>query len=233
VYLTNRESDRLVIFAAAGMARHRLAEGIRLNLPEARAVIADAIHEGARRGGSVSELMALGRTVLQRNDVQPGVVPLLEMLMVEPMFPDGQKLVCVHDPLGLPKDSEEEDKPGGYRLAKEGIEINVGRATTRVVVRNFGDRPIQIGSHFHFFEVNPELEFDRAASFGFRLDIPAGTTVRFEPGDEKAVDLVAIGGERRVEGLNNLTDGDLDNPEVKRRAVARAAAEGFRGAHHG
>ncbi|KRB27753.1 hypothetical protein ASE05_31960 [Mesorhizobium sp. Root172] len=186
--------------------------------------------------------------------------------MVEPMFPDGQKLVCVHDPLGLPSDAEEEEKPGCYRLAKEGIEINVGRATTRVVVRNFGDRSIQIGSHFHFFEINPELEFDRAVAFGFRnfgdrsiqigshfhffeinpelefdravafgfrLDIPAGTTVRFEPGDEKTVDLVAIGGERRVEGLNNLTDGDLDNPEVKRKAVTRAAAEGFRGAHHG
>jgi urease subunit gamma/beta len=177
--------------------------------------------------------MALGRTVLQPEEVQPGVVPLLEMLMVEPMFPDGQKLVCVHDPLGRPHESEEEDKPGGYRLAKEGIEINVGRATTRVIVRNFGDRPVQIGSHFHFFEVNAELDFDRAAAFGFRLDIPAGTTVRFEPGDEKTVDLVAIGGERRVEGLNNLTEGDLDNPEVKRRAVTRAAAEGFRGAHHG
>ncbi|AWC22476.1 MULTISPECIES: urease subunit beta [Aminobacter] len=233
MYLTNRERDRLLVFTAARMAQRRRAEGIRLNLPEARAVIADAIHEGARRGSSVSELMALGRTVLQPEEVQPGVVPLLEMLMVEPMFPDGQKLVCVHDPLGRPHESEEEDEPGGYRLAKEGIEINVGRATTRVIVRNFGDRPVQIGSHFHFFEVNAELDFDRAAAFGFRLDIPAGTTVRFEPGDEKTVDLVAIGGERRVEGLNNLTDGDLDNPEVKRRAVTRAAAEGFRGAHHG
>jgi urease subunit gamma/beta len=233
VYLTNRESDRLLIFVAAEMARRRRAAGMPLNLPEARAVIADAIHEAARKGSSVSELMAFGRTVLQPEDVQPGVVPLLEMLMIEPMFPDGQKLVCVHDPLGLPRNEEEEDKPGRYRLAKEGIEINAGRATMQVAVRNLGDRPIQIGSHFHFFEVNPELEFDRAAAFGFRLDIPAGTTVRFEPGDEKTVDLVAIGGERRVEGLNNLTDGDLDDPEVKRRAIARAAAEGFKGAHHG
>jgi urease subunit gamma/beta len=233
VYLTNRESDRLLIFVAAEMARRRRAAGMPLNLPEARAVIADAIHEAARKGSSVSELMAFGRTVLQPEDVQPGVVPLLEMLMIEPMFPDGQKLVCVHDPLGLPRNEEEEDKPGRYRLAKEGIEINAGRATMQVAVRNLGDRPIQIGSHFHFFEVNPELEFDRAAAFGFRLDIPAGTTVRFEPGDEKTVDLVAIGGERRVEGLNNLTHGDLDDPEVKRRAIARAAAEGFKGAHHG
>lgn len=230
MHLTNRESDRLLIFTAAEMARRRRAEGIRLNLPESRAVIADAIHEAARRGSSVSELLALGRTILQPEEVEPGVVPLLEMLMVEPMFRDGQKLVCVHDPLGQPQDADEQDKPGGFRLAKEGIEINVGRPTTRVVVRNFGDRPIQIGSHFHFFEVNSELEFDRAAAFGFRLDIPAGTTVRFEPGDEKTADLVAIGGDRRVEGLNNLTDGDLDSPEVKCRAIARAGAQGFRGA---
>jgi urease subunit gamma/beta len=139
----------------------------------------------------------------------------------------------VHDPVGSPQQAEEEEMPGCYRLAQEGIEINVGRATAQVVVRNMGDRPIQIGSHFHFFEVNPELDFDRIAAFGFRLDIPAGTTIRFEPGDERTVDLVAFGGERRVEGLNGLTDGDLDDPEVKRRAVARAAAEGFKGVQYG
>lgn len=232
MYLTSREIDRLLVFSAAEVARRRKAAGIRLNLPEARAVITDAIHEEARRGRSVADLMAFGRTVLDHEDVQPDVIPLLNMLMVEAMFPDGQKLVCVHEPLGSPR-SEEEDQPGAYRLAKEGVEINAGLATTSVTVRNFGDRPIQIGSHFHFFEVNPELEFDRAKAFGFRLDIPAGTTIRIEPGDEKTVDLVAIAGERRVEGLNNLTDGDLDNPEVKRKALARASAEGFRGAGHG
>jgi len=230
VYLTNRESDRLLIFAAAEIARRRLAEGIPLNLPEARAFIADAMHEEARRGRSVAELMASGRTVLRPEDVQPGVIQLLEMLMVEPMFQDGQKLVCVHDPVGQPQQDQEQDMPGCYQLADEAIAINAGRETTRVIVRSFGDRPIQIGSHFHFFEVNPELDFDRAKAFGFRLDIPAGTTVRFEPGDEKVVDLVAIGGERRVEGLNNLTDGCLDDPAVKQRAISRAAAEGFRGA---
>jgi len=233
VYLTKKESDRLLVFVAAELARRRRASGLRLNLPEARAIIADAIHEGARQGKSVSELMAFGRTILNAEEVQSGVVSLLEMLMVEPMFPDGQKLVCVHDPVSPPQDVEEEEEPGCYRLAEDGIEINVGRATTQVVVRNMGDRPIQIGSHFHFFEVNPELDFDRVAAFGFRLDIPAGTTVRFEPGDEKTVDLVAIGGDRRVEGLNSLTEGLLDDPEVKHRAIARAAAEGFRGAQNG
>lgn len=233
MYLTKKESDRLLVFVAAELARRRRADGLRLNLPEARAIIADAIHEGARQGKSVSELMAFGRTILNAEEVQSGVTSLLQMLMVEPMFPDGQKLVCVHDPVGSPQQAEEEEMPGCYRLAQEGIEINVGRATAQVVVRNMGDRPIQIGSHFHFFEVNPELDFDRIAAFGFRLDIPAGTTIRFEPGDERTVDLVAFGGERRVEGLNSLTDGDLDDPEVKRRAVARAAAEGFKGVQYG
>jgi len=233
VYLTNRESDRLLIFVAAELARRRRAEGLLLSLPEARAIVADAIHDEARRGRSVAELMSFGRNVLKPDEVQPGVVPLLEILMVEPMFLDGQKLVCVHDPLGLPGKADEEDKPGAYRLASEVIEINKGRETARVSVRNLGDRPVQVGSHFHFFEANAELEFPRATAFGFRLDIPAGTTVRFEPGDEKAVDLVAIGGTRRVEGLNNLTNGDLDDPEVKRRAMELATAEGFKGAHRG
>ena len=232
MHLTNRESDRLLLFTAAELARRRKAAGLQLNLPEARAVIADAIHEEARRGRSVSDLMGFGRSILSHDDVMADVVPLLEMLMVEAMFPDGQKLVCVHEPVGASRRSDTE-RPGAYQLAADPIEINAGRPTTNVVVRNFGDRPIQIGSHFHFFEVNPELEFDRAKAFGFRLDIPAGTTIRFEPGDERTVDLVAIGGTRRVEGLNSLTDGDLDDPEVRQRALKKAAAEGFRGAEHG
>ncbi|MEZ5831622.1 MAG: urease subunit beta [Dongiaceae bacterium] len=229
MYLTNRESDRLLVFLAAELARRRRAEGQKLNLPEARAIIADAIFEGARKGLSVAGLMKLGRSVLTSDEVQPGVAALLDVLMVEPVLPDGQKLVCVHDPIAQSTESGSYDEPGRYLLAAGEIEINSDRATTRLVVNNLGDRPVQVGSHFHFFEVNPELAFDRAKAFGYRLDIPAGTTVRFEPGDEKEVDLVAIGGERIVEGLNRLTDGRLDDPEVKRRALERAADQGFRG----
>jgi urease subunit beta len=96
---------------------------------------------------------------------------------------------------------------GGYVLAKDPIEINVGRPRTKVTVRNTGDRPIQVGSHFHFFETNRYLEFDRPASFGKRLDIPANTAVRFEPGDEKEVTLVPYAGKRFVYGFNSLVDG--------------------------
>jgi urease beta subunit len=100
--------------------------------------------------------------------------------------------------------------PGEYFLAADPIALNAGRPTVRIEVTNRGDRPVQVGSHFHFFEVNRALDFDRAKARGMRLDIPAGTAVRFEPGDSKAVDLVAIGGARRVHGLNGLVNGLLD-----------------------
>jgi urease subunit beta len=100
--------------------------------------------------------------------------------------------------------------PGEYILAEGDIELNVGRATARVTVRNAGDRPIQAGSHYHFFEVNKALVFDRATAYGMRLDIAAGTAIRFEPGEEKEVALVALGGLRAVHGHNGLVNGPLD-----------------------
>jgi len=96
---------------------------------------------------------------------------------------------------------------GGYVLAAAPVEINTGRPRLNLVVRNTGDRPVQVGSHFHFFEVNRALDFDREQAFGHRLDVPAGTAVRFEPGDEKEVTLVPFGGKRRIHGFNNLVDG--------------------------
>ena len=100
--------------------------------------------------------------------------------------------------------------PGEYFLAGGDIELNRGRAVARVVVRNTGDRPIQVGSHYHFFEVNKALEFDRSAAYGMRLDIAAGTAIRFEPGEEKEVPLVALGGARAVYGHNGLVNGPLN-----------------------
>lgn len=123
---------------------------------------------------------------------------------------------------------------GGYVLADAPIEINAGRPTVTVRVRNTGDRPIQVGSHFHFFEANRALEFDRAAAFGMRLDIPATTAVRFEPGDQKTVTLVAMAGKQRVFGFNNLVDGWTGTgPSPGYRpnladALRRAADRGFK-----
>ena len=114
-----------------------------------------------------------------------------------------------------------------YIIADEPVEINAGRPTRIVSVWNTGDRAIQVGSHFHFFEVNRALRFDREAAFGMRLDVPSGTAVRFEPGDRKDVPLVAIGGARRVRGLNDLTDGSLDSPLVRAKALEAAAKREF------
>lgn len=112
-------------------------------------------------------------------------------------------------------------KPGEYLLdeSSDSITLNAGRATAVVLVSNTGDRPIQVGSHFHFFEVNRELVFDRAAAYGMRLNIAAGTAVRFEPGERKEVLLVALGGVRIVYGHNGLVSGALDDPAVRERAL--------------
>ncbi|MGB8801749.1 MAG: urease subunit beta [Candidatus Acidiferrales bacterium] len=121
-------------------------------------------------------------------------------------------------------------KPGEYFLNEAGgpIEANAGRATARVIVRNSGDRPVQVGSHFHFFETNRELEFDRAAAYGMRLNIPAGTAVRFEPGEEKEIELTPFAGRRVMQGCNGLVDGPLDILGTSDNALIRAQTAGFR-----
>jgi urease subunit gamma/beta len=131
---------------------------------------------------------------------------MIDEVQVEATFPDGTKLVTVHQPIPHP----DGQVPGEVLLADEPIEANVGRATVEVTVRHTGDRPVQIGSHYHFFEVNPALDFDRPAARGYRLNIPAGTAVRFEPGEERTVELVAFGGSREVHGFRGQVNGPLD-----------------------
>jgi urease subunit gamma/beta len=225
--LTPTELERLTIFTAAELARKRRARGLRLNAPESVAIICDDILEGARDGQSVAELISFGSTILTTDDVMPGVGDLLPMIQVEAVFPDGTKLVTVHDPIrpgNLPIDAKV-GQPGEIRAAEGWVELNEGREKVTLTVKNTGDRPIQVGSHYHFFETNRALDFDRATAFGFRLDIPAGTAVRFEPGQEKEVTLCTFGGARRLTGLNNLTRG-----ENREAALARARAAGFKGA---
>lgn len=118
--------------------------------------------------------------------------------------------------------------PGEYILAQGNIECNAGRQTVKVAVVNTGDRPVQIGSHFHFFEVNKQMAFDREKAFGMRLNIAAGTAVRFEPGEEKEVELVTFGGNRKVYGFNNLTNGDTNLIALKEEAVAKALSQNFK-----
>ena len=120
--------------------------------------------------------------------------------------------------------------PGEYILGTEPVLCNVGRETVKLTVRNTGDRPIQIGSHTHFFEVNRAMDFKRADAFGYRLNIPSGTAVRFEPGDSKDVELTELGGKRVVFGANALTMGSVDSPVVRQRALESARKLGFKGA---
>lgn len=231
--LTPTEMERLTLYTAAELARKRRARGLRLNHPEAVALICDEILEGARDGKTVAELISFGSTVLTTKDVMDGVADLMPMIQVEGTFPDGTKLVTVHDPIRPPEGSRSstdgEQKIGDITTYGGDIEINSGRDRITLAVLNTGDRPVQIGSHFHFFETNRALEFDRAASFGMRLDIPAGTAVRFEPGQSREVELVEIGGERRVGGLNSLTNGVV-NEDLREEAVNRARQAGFKGA---
>jgi urease subunit gamma/beta len=228
MHLSPKETERLLLFAAAELARKRRARGLKLNYPEARALSADEILAGARDGKSVAELMELGASVLTTDDVQPGVAKLVGMLQVEGMFPDGQKLVTIHEPIRQGREPVEGPEPGEVVPAEGEIELSPGRESLRLTITNTGDRPVQVGSHFHLFEVNRALRFDRERAFGMHLDIPAGTAVRFEPGDEKEVDLVAFGGEREVQGLNLLTTGSTVNGD-REAALGRARERGFLG----
>ena len=229
--LTPTEQERLTIFTAAQLAREHKRRGIKLSHPEAIAYICDELLMCAREGRTLKDLMGYGAEILTSDDVMPGVMELIPVIHVEAVFTDGAKLITVHQPI-RPGTAESAPSPraGEIITPDEEIELNAGRRTGSVAVTNTGDRPVQIGSHFHFFEVNRALEFDRQATFGMRLDIPSGTAVRFEPGQEKEVALVEIGGRGRVTGFNSLTEGMIDSPEVKDQAIARAKAGGFRGA---
>ncbi len=230
--LTPTEHERLTIFTAAELARKHRSRGIKLSHPEAVAYICDELLYGARLGRSLAELMGHGSTLLTTDDVMPGVAEMLEVLNVEAMFPDGAKMITLHQPIrpGTKAIDADELRPGEIVAADGMIELNAGRRRVMLRVTNTGDRPVQVGSHFHFFEANAALEFDRAAAFGMRLDVPAGASARFEPGDAKEVTLVELGGDGVVTGLNNLTNGFVKSDAVKAAAVARARDRGFKGA---
>jgi urease subunit gamma/beta len=212
--LTPHEQERLLIHTAAVVARSRRARGLRLNHPEAVAVLSAWVLEGARDGRSVADLMEAGRHVLTGTDVMDGVVAMIPEIQVEATFPDGTKLVTLHDPIApVPAaGSAAAVVPGEIRGSGGDIEINAGRPVTTLRVEHHGDRPVQVGSHYHFAEANAALQFDRIAARGLRLDVPAGTAVRFEPGIVVDVDLVPFVGARVVAGLRGAVAGPLDAP---------------------
>jgi urease subunit gamma/beta len=215
--LLPREKDKLLLFTAALLAERRKARGLKLNYPEAVAYISAAILEGARDGKTVAQLMSYGTQLLRAEDVMEGVAELIAEVQVEATFPDGTKLVTVHQPIApsnglVPGELLPDVAPP--------IAINEGRQTLTLEVANTGDRPIQVGSHYHFFETNPSLSFDRGAARGFRLNIPAGTAVRFEPGQTRTVELCAFAGARKVYGFRGSIMGALDASEAREREEA-------------
>ena len=206
--LSPREKDKLLIFTAALLAERRRARGLKLNHPEAVAYISAAILEGARDGRTVAELMDYGRTLLGADDVMDGVAEMIHDVQVEATFPDGTKLVTVHEP--IVGDRAAALVAGEIDTLAGDIELNAGRETLEVEVANTGDRPIQVGSHYHFYETNSALEFEREGTQGYRLDIAAGTAVRFEPGQRRSVTLVRYAGDGRVYGFNGQIMGEVD-----------------------
>ena len=204
--LTPREKDKLLVALAAMVARNRLARGVKLNHPEAVALITDFVVEGARDGRSVADLMEAGAHVVTADMVMEGIAEMIHDVQVEATFPDGTKLVTVHEPI---RGSASKDIPGAVLAGAGDVLMNEGRETVTLKVANTGDRPIQVGSHYHFFETNTALSFDRAKARGMRLDIPAGTAVRFEPGQSRDVQLVALAGNREVYGFRGDIMGKL------------------------
>ena len=239
--LTPSERDRLLLFTTAELARARRDRGLRLNVPEATAVVADTVAEAARDGLRLADAVAAGRAVLTVADVLPGVPDVVTQVQVEAVFEDGTRLAVVTDPFGVgvapgppggpvggTVEGAQQWGPGEV-LTDEGDRVPAYDDVVEVEVTNTAQVPISVTSHFHFFEVNPRLSFDRATGYGRHLAVPAGTAQRFDPGATVPVRLVPIGGERVVVGFAGLVDGPLDEPGMREAALDRARACGYLG----
>ncbi|MFD8014388.1 urease subunit gamma [Streptomyces sp. NPDC058955] len=227
--LTPTERDRLLLFTAAELARTRLGRGLRLNVPEATALIADTVCEAARDGLHLAEALDRGRGVLGPDDVLPGVTDVVTEIQVEAVFEDGTRLAVISAPFGAVEHGD--GAPGAVLPHADTVPGPEAALTLRV--RNTAPVPVSVTSHFHFFEANPRLDFDRAAAYGMRLAAPAGASTRFDPGAAVDVGLVPMGGARIAIGFAGLVDGSLDAPGAKEEALRRAAACGYLGAEGG
>jgi urease subunit gamma/beta len=217
--LLPREQDRLMLFLAAELARRRRARGLALNQAEAVALIADDVCEAARDGADYAEAEAAGYRALGPSDVADGVAELVRRVEVEALFADGSRLLVLHDPIAA----------AGPPAAHE-AELEWRARDRPLTVVNEGDVAVGVTSHFHFFEVNRALRFDRAAAWGMRLAIAPGEKVFFDPGAARDVFLVPFGGARVVRGHGGLADGPLDAPGALEAALALARERGYRGA---
>jgi urease subunit gamma/beta len=237
-----------MLHQACVLAQKRYARGIALNVVETMALLSGQLLEFIREGRSVMELMDLGKEMLGWQDVMPGVASMIHEVQVEGTFPDGTKLVTVHDPIcrekGDPKlalhgsglsycgtrdsaeDGGEAFSPGESFVEDGELILNEGREVIVLNVLNTGDRPIQVGSHYPFMESNRALKFDRRSSYGYRLNIAAGTAVRFEPGESKEVELVEFGGHKIFKGGNGVVQGQVHEDELD-QLMEQMKSDGF------
>lgn len=189
--LTPTEEERLRVFAAAELARRSLALGLKLNAPEAIAVVCDAMHLAARSGGSYDSVVEAGRSALTAEQVLDGIADIATEIRLEVLLEEGSRLVVLREPFG----PASHEGPGAVVYAEGEVELVPERRRITLTVTNASERPIRVSSHHPFAEVNAKLAFDRGAAHGFRLDLPAGDSTHWAPGETKDVDLVAYGGE--------------------------------------
>lgn len=216
VALTPGEADRLLLYTQGLLARERHDRGLLLNVPEATAIIANAVCEAARDGHDLASAREAGRSVLGAADVLPGVIEVVTDVSVEARFDDGTRLVVVRDPFQTAHDSLE-----AQSLARP-------LPSTRAIrVENCALTPIGLTSHIHLAEVNPRLRLDRAAAYGHRLAIPSGDTVWIAPGEVVELGIRPIGGARIVIGNTGVVDGPLDDPLVRARALGTLRSCGY------
>ncbi|WP_185855617.1 urease subunit gamma [Blattabacterium cuenoti] len=202
MHLTSYEKEKILLYVAGELAKKRLKRGLKLNYPETLALITHYVMEGARDGKSVKDLMYEAGNILSDEHIMDGVYELLNNVQIEATFPDGTKLVTIHNPIKRVKKNTSEMIPGEYRLLTEDIVLLPNRSRIERVIYNSGNRPIQVGSHFHFYETNTALLFERIGTKGYRLDVPSGRSVRFEPGETKKIMLVEIGGNKKIYGFS-------------------------------
>jgi urease subunit gamma/beta len=187
--LNPTEEDRLRVFTAAQLARTTLGRDLPLNAPEAVALVCDEMHLAARGGASYEEVVRVGRDALRPDQVLDGVAGVVPEIRVEVLLEGGTRLVVLRDPFGPPTD----DAPGAIRFAEGDVPLVPDRERRTLTVTNDGAHPIRVSSHFPFWQSNPSLRFDRTLAEGFRLDLPAGDSIRWAPGETREVSLVAYG----------------------------------------
>ena len=188
--LTPTEEERLRVFTAAQLARATLANGLRLNAPEAVSLVCDQMHAAGRGGASYDEVAAAGRAAVRPDQVLDGVAAIVPEIRVEVLLGEGSRLFVLREPFGPPS----ADGPGALRLGHGDITLAPGKERIHLAVTNRGEHPIRVSSHFPFWRSNEHLDFDRSAADGFRLDLPAGDSLRWAPGETHEVDLVRYGG---------------------------------------